>query len=167
MGAAVISGLFAVALACLAWVFKNGSRRARLLSRIERYTQVLKDLPEGHPARVHLDAALAADTEQLLALAGRKARATPPGHQEPWLPLPSHPATTPGSAYPAEAPFRDERDDIDWMGEEQERRTTPPDSPAQPRRGSLLSGHGSTVLWVLAALSAVATVGLVVNDLLR
>ena len=158
MGAAVISGLFAVVLACLAWAFKNGSRRARLLSRIERYTQVLKDLPEGHPARVHLDAALAADTEQLLALTGWTASAAPQGPQPS---PPSRPAVTPGSTYPV-----DERDDIDWMGEEQERRVSPPPSPARSPRRALLSGHGTTVLWVLAALSAAATVGLAVNDLL-
>jgi len=166
MGAAVISGLFAVALACLAWVFKNGSRRARLLSRIERYTQVLKDLPEGHPARVHLDAALAADTEHLLALTGWKAPVAAQGPQEPWLPPSSRPTTTPGSAHPVGDPGGDERDDIDWMADERERRISPPDFPAQPPRRALLSGHGSTVLWVLAALSAVAAVGLMVNDLL-
>jgi len=166
MGAAVISGLFAVALACLAWIFKNGSRRARLLSRIERYIQLLKDLPEGHPARVHLDAALAADTAQLLALTERKARAAAPGLPEPWLRPASRPAVTPGSAYPGGAPDGDERDDIDWMGDEQERRISPPDPLTQPPRRALLSGQGSTVLWVLAALAAVATVGLAVNDLL-
>ncbi|MEI7056370.1 hypothetical protein WBG06_11180 [Nocardioides sp. CCNWLW239] len=149
MGAAIISGLFAVALACLAWMFKNGSRRARLLSRIERYTQVLKDLPDGHPARAHLDAALAADSEQLLALTGRKnARAT------------GTPAIAQGPGDDLEDP-----NDIDWMGDEQERRISPPDPPARPPRRAPLSGHGATVLWVLAALSAVATVGLVVNDL--
>lgn len=166
MGAAVISGLFAVALACLAWIFKNGSRRARLLSRIERYVQLLKDLPEGHPARVHLDAALAADTAQLLALTDRKAPAAAHGLEDPWLRPSSKPAVTPGSAYPGGARDEDERDDIDWMGDEQERRISPPDSLPEPPRRALLSGHGSTVLWVLAALSAVATVGLVVNDLL-
>ena len=166
MGAAVISGLFAVALACLAWIFKNGSRRARLLSRIERYVQLLKDLPEGHPARVHLDAALAADTAQLLALTDRQAPAAAHGLEDPWLRPSSKPAVTPGSAYPGGARDEDERDDIDWMGDEQERRISPPDSLPEPPRRALLSGHGSTVLWVLAALSAVATVGLVVNDLL-
>ena len=166
MGAAVISGLFAVALACLAWIFKNGSRRARLLSRIERYVQLLKDLPEGHPARVHLDAALAADTAQLLALTDRKAPAAAHGLEDPWLRPSSKPAVTPGSAYPGGARDEDERDDIDWMGDEQERRISPHDSLPEPPRRALLSGHGSTVLWVLAALSAVATVGLVVNDLL-
>ena len=166
MGAAVISGLFAVALACLAWIFKNGSRRARLLSRIERYVQLLKDLPEGHPARVHLDAALAADTAQLLALTDRKAPAAAHGLEDPCLRPSSKPAVTPGSAYPGGARDEDERDDIDWMGDEQERRISPPDSLPEPPRRALLSGHGSTVLWVLAALSAVATVGLVVNDLL-
>jgi hypothetical protein len=165
MGAAVISGLFAVALACLAWIFKNGSRRARLLSRIERYIQLLKDLPEGHPARVHLDAALAADTAQLLALTERNAPVAAQGLQKRRLRLSSRPAVTPGSAYPGGAPDGDERDDIDWMGDEQERRITPPD-PLQSPRHALLSGHGSTVLWVLAALAAVATVGLVVDDLL-
>ncbi|MEU4452948.1 hypothetical protein AB0F44_16570 [Nocardioides sp. NPDC023903] len=166
MGAAVISGLFAVALACLAWIFKNGSRRARLLSRIERYIQLLKDLPEEHPARVHLDAVLAADTEQLLALTERRAPSAAQGLEEPWLRPTSRPAVTPGSAYPGGAPDGDERDDIDWMGEEQERRISPPDLPAQPPHRALLSGHGSTILWVLAVLSAVATIGLVVNDLL-
>ncbi|MFD4325127.1 hypothetical protein ACFWQC_10870 [Nocardioides sp. NPDC058538] len=166
MGAAVISGLFAVALACLAWIFKNGSRRARLLSRIERYIQLLKDLPEGHPARVHLDAALAADTEQLLALTERKATAAAQRLQEPWLRPASRPALTTGATDPGGAPDGDERDDIDWMGDEQERRISPPDSLVQAPRHTLLSGHGSTVLWVLAALAAVVAVGLAVNDLL-
>jgi hypothetical protein len=52
------------------------------------------------------------------------------------------------------------------MADERERRISPPEFPAQPPRRALLSGHGSTVLWVLAALSAVAAVGLMVNDLL-
>ncbi|MGH3353722.1 MAG: hypothetical protein ACRDPS_23880 [Nocardioides sp.] len=231
MGAAVISGLFAVVLACLAWIFKNGSRRARLLTRIERYSQVLKDLPEGHPARVHLDAALAADSEQLLALTGWKAPETPrppaapqpsdpwypPAQQpsDPWYPPSPRPAVKPGPAYPpaqrqgpVAAPAGagagaykpaadddlDDRDDIDWMGEDEEpgapspspaAPTQPPVAggqpsvagagqpsatnafgPPPPPKRALLSGHGSTILWVLAGLSAVTAVGLALNDLI-
>lgn len=155
MGAAIITGLFAVVLACLAWVLQNGSRRARLLSRIERYTLVLKDLPDGHPARAHLDAALAADSAQLLALTGWKA---PPSIPAPVEPSPAYPP-----------------DDIDWMGDEPAPGipSSPPATPAQPPvatpipqpRRSSMSGHGSTVLWALAGLSAVAAVGLVINDI--
>ncbi|TQL66308.1 hypothetical protein FB381_0159 [Nocardioides albertanoniae] len=167
MGAAIISGLFAVALACLAWMFKNGSRRARLLNRIERYAQILDNLPDDHPARAHLDAVLAADTEQLLALTGR-----PTGH----------------GAYeptPTDDDADKDEDVIDWMGDEQERRISPPTAPSTPvapplsragrskgvtnstlpPRRALLSGNGSMILWVLAGLFAVATVGLVVNAL--
>ena len=200
MGAAAISGLFAVVLACLAWIFKNGSRQARLLSRIERYAQVLKDLPEGHPARAHLDAVLAADTEQLLSLTSRRAPEAPPALQDPWRPPAPRPAAT---SDPTSAPsggaagahgqpagdLADEDDGIDWMGDEQERRVSPPMSPAQPplvmpsppppgvgtpppatppmSKQALLVGHGSTVLWVLAALTAVVSVGLAVNELLH
>lgn len=198
MGAAVISGLFAVVLACLAWIFKNGSRRARLLSRIERYAQVLKDLPEGHPARAHLDAVLAADTEQLLSLTSQKTPQAPPAPQEPWRPPAPRPAATSdptsvpsGAAAGAHGrpagDLADEDGDIDWMGDERERRISPPVYPDQPpvatsssppgartpppttppiSKQALLIGHGSTILWVLAALTAVVSVGLVVNELL-
>ncbi|WP_177191508.1 hypothetical protein [Nocardioides luteus] len=89
MSAAIISGLFAVVLACLAWGLQNGSRRARLLSRIERYTQILKDLPYGHPARAHLDAALAAEAAQLRDLIGSSAPPFPaPGYPPSYAPAP-------------------------------------------------------------------------------
>lgn len=93
MGTAIVSGLFAVVLACLAWGLQNGSRRARLLSRIERYTQILKDLPYGHPARVHLDAALAAEAEHLSALTGATPLAPMPIPDGTHVPADRGPAT--------------------------------------------------------------------------
>lgn len=118
MGTAIVSGLFAVVLACLAWGLQNGSRRARVLSRIERYTQILKDLPYGHPARIHLDAALAAEAEHLSALTGATPSLAPP-------PIPD------GTHEPADT-GPETMDDIFGTDEKRKRPTpgTPP--PVQP-----------------------------------
>ena len=120
MGAAIISGLFAVVLACLAWGLQNGSRRARLLSRIERYTQILKDLPYGHPARAHLDAALAAEAAQLRDLTGSHA---------PTFPTPGNPPSYAPAPFPYEPSDLDPTtmDDIFGTGERPQ-----PGSPSQP-----------------------------------
>ena len=66
MGVAIVSGVFAVALAILSWLLTNGSRRARMLSRIERETAILKDLPEDHPGRKWLSQTLEDDLLMLL-----------------------------------------------------------------------------------------------------
>ena len=120
MGAAIISGVFAVTLACLAWGLQNGSRRARLLSRIERYTQILKDLPYGHPARAHLDAALAAEAAQLRDLTGSQASYAP-------APLPNGPFGPYGPPDPGPATM----DDI--FGQGPAARPGSPSTPPSPR----------------------------------
>lgn len=72
MGIAVVTGVFAVLLAGLSWILNNGSKRGRLLSRIERQAAVLKDLPEGHAARSELDQSLVRDASVLRGLSEQK-----------------------------------------------------------------------------------------------
>lgn len=135
MSAAIISGVFAVLLACLAWGLQNGSRRARLLSRIERYTQILKDLPYGHPARAHLDAALAAEAAQLRDLTGSQALPYPtPGYQPPAY----APAPLPNGPYGPYDPGPATMDDIFGRGPATRPgspSTRPSPSPAAPSPG--------------------------------
>ena len=124
MGAAIISGVFAVVLACLAWGLQNGSRRARLLSRIERYTQILKDLPYGHPARAHLDAALAAEAAQLRDLTGSHA----PPH-----PAPGYPPSYAPAPFPYEPSDLDPATMDDIFGTGEGPRPASPSTPPSPR----------------------------------
>ena len=176
MSAAIVSGLFAVVLACLAWGLKNGSRRARVLSRIERYTQVLKDIPYGHPARAHLDAALAAEAEQLRALTGSTAPLFPaPRYQEPSF----APAPIPDGAPAPVDTGPTTMDDIFATGEN--RPITPGASPpAQPtipsapssalpgvRSSAPLQAYASVALGLLAGGFAIFAIWLVVDQLLR
>ncbi len=127
MGTAIISGLFAVALACVAWGLQNGSRRARLLSRIERYTQILRDLPYGHPARAHLDAALAAEAAQLRDLTGSHAPPFPaPGYPPSYAPAP-----LPNGQYGPYDPGPATMDDI--FGPGPGARPGSPSTPPSPR----------------------------------
>jgi len=69
MAVAIVSGAFAIVLALLSWLLSNGSRRGRLLTRIERQTVILKELPAGHPARADLDRSLLADIQEFSSLA--------------------------------------------------------------------------------------------------
>ena len=175
MGAAVVSGLFAVVLACLAWGLKNGSRRARVLSRIERYTQVLKDIPYGHPARAHLDAALAAEAEQLRTLTGSTAPLFPaPRYQDPSF----APAPIPDESRPALDTGPATMDDIFGTGDN--RPITPGASPpAQPttplapppalpgvRSSAPLQAYASVAAGLLAGGFAIFAIWLVIDQLL-
>ncbi|NGN95004.1 hypothetical protein G5C66_19975 [Nocardioides sp. KC13] len=186
MGTAIVSGLFAVVLACLAWALQNGSRRARLLSRIERYTQILKDIPDGHPARLHLDAALAAEAAQLEALIGSK---VPQNQTPPVPPSPRYaPAPIPdGTHSPPADTGPSTMDDI--FGTDKRRPTTPglppqaqppppppstpvPTEPAQPaptlaRSAAPLRPYASVVLGLLAAGFAVLALWLTIDQVLR
>jgi hypothetical protein len=78
MAVALVTGVFAVLLAVLSWLLNNGSKRGRLLSRIERQTAVLKDLPPDHPARAELDSSLLFDVAALRALAEPRSAAITP-----------------------------------------------------------------------------------------
>lgn len=145
MGAAIVSGLFAVVLACLAWALKNGSRRARALTRIERYAQILKELPYGHPARAHLDAALAAEAVKLSSLLGATPSLAP-------APLPENPQVLPDTG-PATM------DDVFGTGEH--RPITTPGTPS-PTQEPIPSSPWSAPPRVRSAprLQAYASVGL-------
>ena len=81
MGVAIVTGVFALVLAVLSWLLTNGSKRGRLLSRIERQTVVLKDLPPDHPARAELDRSLLSDVAALADLGAPRSTApiTPAG----------------------------------------------------------------------------------------
>lgn len=164
MGTAIISGLFAVVLACVAWGLQNGSRRARLLSRIERYTQILKDIPYGHPARVHLEAVLAAEAEKLSTLTGASPTFAP-------APLPDGPLA-PADAEPATM------DDIFGTGDH--RPITPGTSPVQPpipsppwpapvrvRSSAPLRAYASVGVGILAGGFAIFALWLVIDQLVR
>ncbi|SDK10393.1 hypothetical protein SAMN05428985_102682 [Nocardioides sp. YR527] len=149
MGAAIVSGLFAVVLACLAWGLQNGSRRARVLGRIERYTRILKDIPYGHPARVHLEAALAAEAEKLSALTGARI----PSYAPAPLPDPGpatmddifgtgeHRPITPGTPPPVQPTAPPSRPQV--------RRSTPPQAYASVALGLLAGGFAVVALWIL------------------
>lgn len=161
MGAAIVSGLFAVVLACLAWGLKNGSRRARTLTRLERYAQILKELPYGHPARAHLDAALAAEAAKLSSLLGATPSLAP-------APLPPHDSPDTGPAT---------MDDVFGTGEHRPITPgTPPPTqqpipsstrPAPPRVRSAapLQAYASVSLGLLAGGFALFALWLAIDQL--
>ena len=158
MGTAIISGLFAVVLACVAWGLQNGSRRARVLSRIERYTQILKDIPYGHPARAHLDAALAAEAKKLSALTGATPSFAPaPLPDGPLEPADGGPATmddvfgtgdhrpiTPGARPPVQPPILSPP----WTAPARVRSSTPLRAYASVGLGILAGGFAIFALWL-------------------
>ncbi|MER7558859.1 hypothetical protein ABTZ46_18080 [Nocardioides sp. NPDC126508] len=182
MGAAIISGLFAVVLACVAWGLQNGSRRARLLSRIERYTQILRDLPYGHPARAHLDAALAAEAAHLRDLTGSQAPPFPtPGYQQPSY----APAPLPNVQYGPPSPGPATMDDIFGPGDAPRPAAPSPASPPAPapapaaepttappiwrpaRSSRSLQTYASLALGLLAGGFAIVAVWLAIDQFLR
>src|SRR5215213_369817 len=72
MGVAIVTGVFTILLAIVSWLLTNGSRRSRLLSRIERQVAILKDLPQDHAARAVLNESLTDDASELQALGIRQ-----------------------------------------------------------------------------------------------
>ena len=94
MAVTIISGVFAILLAILSWLLTNGSKRDRLLSRIQRQVAALKDLPTDHPARTALDESVTADATSLRDLGKMAPDSSESGIEWAWWPLASRLALT-------------------------------------------------------------------------